>query len=146
MWAKEDAIQHSDLWNGCYLVRFKCHDDYEQALWGRTNPVYVLRITQHIVKPIQVDKATRDGARGKYARMYVEVDLSKRLLPKYEMEAIPYLTVYDEFHNIYIECGLYVVPTHLRKCQQPLEAEPMVLEAGETPAIYDTSNGRPFAP
>ncbi|CAN0917639.1 hypothetical protein LINGRAHAP2_LOCUS30426 [Linum grandiflorum] len=44
------------------------------------NPVAVLRIASRIRKPVWVDRATKEGARGKYARVCVEVDLSKRLL------------------------------------------------------------------
>ncbi|CAI0393624.1 unnamed protein product [Linum tenue] len=40
----------------------------------------VMRIGKRIGKPVRVDKATEEGARGEYARICVQVDLTKPLL------------------------------------------------------------------
>ncbi|CAN0886133.1 hypothetical protein LINGRAHAP2_LOCUS15293 [Linum grandiflorum] len=50
------------------------------------NPEVVMRIASKIGKPGWVDQATEEGAHGKFARVCVEVDLSKRLLLKYKIE------------------------------------------------------------
>ncbi|CAN0846804.1 hypothetical protein LINGRAHAP2_LOCUS4629 [Linum grandiflorum] len=102
------------------------------------NPIAVMRITSRIGKPVRVDRVTKEGARGKYARVCVEVDLTKPLLPKYKIEGIPYLIVYEGFHKIWTNCG---APTHLCKCQNPPEVPP---ETEMTSVINDASNGKVF--
>ncbi|CAN0858704.1 hypothetical protein LINGRAHAP2_LOCUS7412 [Linum grandiflorum] len=110
LWAKQGPLQISDLRNGFFLVRFKCGEDYENAIsngpwrlddtyltvhhwfkgfnpWTTTvtstmvwvtlpdlpiefyNPAAVMRIASRIGKPIRVDRATKKGARGKFARV-----------------------------------------------------------------------------
>ncbi|CAN0905673.1 hypothetical protein LINGRAHAP2_LOCUS23805 [Linum grandiflorum] len=182
IWARNGQIQISDLKNGCYLVRFRCQEDYEWAInggpwllgdtyltvhrwfkgfdpWRTTikttmvwvelpdlpiefyNPIAVMRIASRIGKPVGVDRATKERARGKYARVCVEVNLTKALLPKYKIEGIPYLIVYEGFHKICTNCGAYGAPTHLCKCQNPLEAPP---ETEMTSFVHNASNGKVF--
>ncbi|CAN0871527.1 hypothetical protein LINGRAHAP2_LOCUS9865 [Linum grandiflorum] len=117
LWAKHGNIQISDLKNGCYLVRFRCHEDYEGA---------------------------EAGARGKYARVCVEVDLSKRLLPKYKVEGATYLVVYEGFHKICTNCGMYGAPSHLCQCCKPKVVDPMIPEQVEPQQNRDSSNGKVF--
>ncbi|CAN0846803.1 hypothetical protein LINGRAHAP2_LOCUS4629, partial [Linum grandiflorum] len=138
IWARNSQIQISDLKNGCYLVRFRCQEDYEWAINGGPWLLAVMRITSRIGKPVRVDRVTKEGARGKYARVCVEVDLTKPLLPKYKIEGIPYLIVYEGFHKIWTNCG---APTHLCKCQNPPEVPP---ETEMTSVINDASNGKVF--
>ncbi|CAN0906575.1 hypothetical protein LINGRAHAP2_LOCUS24338 [Linum grandiflorum] len=114
IWARNGQIQISDLKNGCYLVRFRCQSE--------------------LIGP-------KEGARGKYARVCVEVDLTKPLLPKYKIEGIPYLIVYEGFHKICTNCGVYGAPTHLCKCQTPPEVPP---ETEMTSIVHDASNGKVF--
>ncbi|CAN0831000.1 hypothetical protein LINGRAPRIM_LOCUS3446 [Linum grandiflorum] len=147
LWAKHGHIQISDLKNGCYMIRFRCQEDYEGAIMGGPwllgdtyltvhrwfkgfdpwttsvtttmvwvtlpylpiefyNLVVVTRIASRIGKPVRVDRATKECARGKYARVCVEVDLSKLLLPKYKVEGVTYLVVYEGFHKICTKCGM----------------------------------------
>ncbi|CAN0830922.1 hypothetical protein LINGRAHAP2_LOCUS1567 [Linum grandiflorum] len=117
LWAKHGNIQISDLKNGCYLVRFRCHEDYEGA---------------------------EAGARGKYARVCVEVDLSKRLLPKYKVEGATYLVVYEGFHKICTNCGMYGAPSHLCQCCKPKVVDLMIPEQVEPQQNRDSSNGKVF--
>ncbi|CAN0899952.1 hypothetical protein LINGRAHAP2_LOCUS20561 [Linum grandiflorum] len=167
LWARHGPLQISDLRNGCFLVRFKCGEDYEGAISGGPwtlgdtyltvhhrykgfnpwkseikntmvwvtlpylpiefyNPVVVHRIASRIGKPIRVDRATKEGARGKFARICVEVDLSKPLLPTYKVEGVKYFIEYEGLHEICIACGFYGALVHRCKCQQSTPAEPDV--------------------
>ncbi|CAN1819269.1 hypothetical protein LINPERHAP1_LOCUS28665 [Linum perenne] len=47
------------------------------------NPLVVERIGNHIGRTVRLDLATKEGARARYARVCVEIDLSKPLLGKY---------------------------------------------------------------
>ncbi|CAN0886311.1 hypothetical protein LINGRAHAP2_LOCUS15334 [Linum grandiflorum] len=95
------------------------------------NPEAVMRIASRIGKPVRVDRAMEASAWGKYARVCVEVDLSKRLLPKYKVEGVPYLIVYERFHKICTKCEMYGTPTHLCKCNHPQEEDMMIIISKE---------------
>ncbi|CAI0547875.1 unnamed protein product [Linum tenue] len=71
------------------------------------NAEAVTMIAELIGKPIRVDRATELGARGNYARVSVEVDLTKPLLAKYKVEGVEYLIQYEGLENICGECGLF---------------------------------------
>ncbi|CAI0551026.1 unnamed protein product [Linum tenue] len=51
---------------------------------------------------ITVDRATELGARGKYARVCVEVDLTKPFLSQFMIEGVTYLIQYEGIENIYM--------------------------------------------
>ncbi|CAI0455976.1 unnamed protein product [Linum tenue] len=143
--------------NGCFLVRFRSHKDYELAcsegpwLLGDTyltvfrwykgfnpwkvevksTPVWVQLpdlpieffnaeavtiIAQLIGRPVRVDRATEMGARGNYARVCVEVDLSRPLLSQYKVEGTTYLIQYEGLEDICGECGMYGNKTTSCKC------------------------------
>ncbi|CAN0912348.1 hypothetical protein LINGRAHAP2_LOCUS27330 [Linum grandiflorum] len=108
------------------------------------NPEAVMQIASRIGKPVRVDRATEAGAQGKYARVCVEVDLSKRLLPKYKVEGVPYLIVYEGFHKICTKCGMYGTPTHLCKCDNPQEEDMMINDTEQVQKMNDPSNGKVF--
>ncbi|CAN1145344.1 hypothetical protein LINPERHAP2_LOCUS14625 [Linum perenne] len=46
----------------------------------------VSRIGNHIGKTVRIDMATTEGARGRFARVCVEVDISKPLVGNYMIE------------------------------------------------------------
>ncbi|CAN0910754.1 hypothetical protein LINGRAHAP2_LOCUS26460 [Linum grandiflorum] len=104
------------------------------------NPEAVMRIASRIGKLVRVVRATEAGARGKYAHVCVEVDLSKRLLPKYKVEGVPYLIVYEGFHKICTKCGMYDTPTHLCKCDHPREEDMMINDTTQVQKVNDPSN------
>ncbi|CAN0837810.1 hypothetical protein LINGRAHAP2_LOCUS1904, partial [Linum grandiflorum] len=58
----------------------------------------------------------------------IEVDLFKRLLPKYKVEGVSYLIVYEGLHKICTNCGMYGMPTHLCKCRDPSKEELMITD------------------
>ncbi|CAN0920282.1 hypothetical protein LINGRAHAP2_LOCUS31947, partial [Linum grandiflorum] len=86
LWARNRPLKISDLQNGRFLVRFKSKQDYKWAIEGGTWMLAVKRIASRIGHPIHVDRVTEGGARRKYARVCVEVDLTKPLMSKYMLE------------------------------------------------------------
>ncbi|CAN0838465.1 hypothetical protein LINGRAHAP2_LOCUS2165 [Linum grandiflorum] len=108
------------------------------------NPEAVMRIASRIGKPVRVDRATEAGARRKYARVCVEVDLSKRLLPKYKVEGVSYLIVYEGFHKICTKCEMYGTPTYLCKCDLPQVEDMMTNDTKQVHKVCDPSNGQVF--
>ncbi|CAL1401631.1 unnamed protein product [Linum trigynum] len=63
------------------------------------------KISSRMGKPVRVDRATQNGERGKYARVFLEVDLTKPLLSK--IVGKKYYIEYEGLHNICTECGKY---------------------------------------
>ncbi|CAN1163721.1 hypothetical protein LINPERHAP1_LOCUS28748 [Linum perenne] len=71
------------------------------------NKVAVSRIDDFIGRTVRLDLATSEGARARYARLCVEVDLSKPLLGKYIIEDRVYLVEYESLEDICFGCGFY---------------------------------------
>ncbi|CAI0459474.1 unnamed protein product [Linum tenue] len=64
-------------------------------------------IGNSIGRYIKMDAATRDASRGHYARICVEVDLSKPLIVKYRLERRIRRLQYEGLHNVCFECGRF---------------------------------------
>ncbi|CAN1152853.1 hypothetical protein LINPERHAP2_LOCUS19015 [Linum perenne] len=107
LWAKGGRIQVSDLSNDYFLVRFSDVDDYHRAAFQGPWKIAVNRIGNHIGKTIRMDLATAEGARARYARVCVEIDLSKPLLGKYMIGDRVFYVEYESIENICYECGFY---------------------------------------
>ncbi|CAN1163590.1 hypothetical protein LINPERHAP1_LOCUS28686 [Linum perenne] len=71
------------------------------------NHVVVARIENHIGHTVCLDLATSEGARARYARVCVEVDLSKPLLGKYMIGGRTFYVEYECLENICYTCGMY---------------------------------------
>ncbi|CAN1169987.1 hypothetical protein LINPERHAP2_LOCUS28727 [Linum perenne] len=71
------------------------------------NEVAVTRIGNCIGKTVRLDLATSEGARGRYARVCVEIDISKSLLGKYMIDDRTYFVEYESLSNICFTCGFY---------------------------------------
>ncbi|CAN1317244.1 hypothetical protein LINPERPRIM_LOCUS30370 [Linum perenne] len=71
------------------------------------NPLAVERIGNHIGRTVWMDLATKEGARARYARVCVEVDLSKPLLGKYVIDDRVFYIEYESLDNICFSCGMY---------------------------------------
>ncbi|CAN1133392.1 hypothetical protein LINPERHAP2_LOCUS7629, partial [Linum perenne] len=71
------------------------------------NNVAVTRIGNYIGKTIRLDLATSAGARARYARVCIEVDLTKPLLGKYIIDNQVYRVEYESLENICFSCGVY---------------------------------------
>ncbi|CAN1127558.1 hypothetical protein LINPERPRIM_LOCUS29704 [Linum perenne] len=71
------------------------------------NLLAVERIGNHIGRTIRMDLVTAEGARARYARVCVEVDLSRPLLGKYILWDKVFYIEYESLENICFGCGLY---------------------------------------
>ncbi|CAN1169986.1 hypothetical protein LINPERHAP2_LOCUS28727 [Linum perenne] len=107
LWARNGSIQVSDASNSFFLVRFANSDDYQRAAFQGPWEVAVTRIGNCIGKTVRLDLATSEGARGRYARVCVEIDISKSLLGKYMIDDRTYFVEYESLSNICFTCGFY---------------------------------------
>ncbi|CAN1796755.1 hypothetical protein LINPERHAP1_LOCUS21014 [Linum perenne] len=107
LWAKAGRIQVADLANSFFLVRFSSEEDYQRASFGGPWKVAVTRIGNYIGKTILLDLATSAGARARYARVCIEVDLTKPLLGKYIIDNRVYRVEYESLENICFSYGVY---------------------------------------
>ncbi|CAN1247076.1 hypothetical protein LINGRAPRIM_LOCUS3351 [Linum grandiflorum] len=71
------------------------------------NNVAVSRIGNYIGRTVRLDLATEEGARGRFARLCVEVDISKPLLGKYMIKDRLFYIEYESLDNICTQCGFY---------------------------------------
>ncbi|CAN1148860.1 hypothetical protein LINPERHAP2_LOCUS16724, partial [Linum perenne] len=131
LWAKAGRIQVSDVANSFFLVRFSDNDDYKRAAFGGSWKISVNRIGNYIGKTVQMDLATAEGDRDCYARICVEVDLTKPLLGKYIIENKE-LIEYESLGNIFFTCGFHGRKED--KCPQlvPTQPAPQSTEAAKT--------------
>lgn len=93
---KEEKITHMTAWvriNGLNVEFFR-FDVLE-------------RIGNLIGNTVKVDSHTMSQSRGKFARICIELDISKPLTPFIEVEGRTYGVVYEGIHLICFECGCY---------------------------------------
>ncbi|CAN0898841.1 hypothetical protein LINGRAHAP2_LOCUS19938 [Linum grandiflorum] len=74
-------------------------------------PTAVTTIASRIGAPVRVDRATEEGARTKYARVCVEIDLTKSLLSKFKIEGKRYFIGYEGLNDLCNICGRFGAPT-----------------------------------
>ncbi|CAI0551135.1 unnamed protein product [Linum tenue] len=67
----------------------------------------MMKIAQRIGKLLRVDHATSTGARLDYARVCVQVDITKPLLLQFKIHGIKYFIQYEGLENICLQCGTY---------------------------------------
>ncbi|CAN1182282.1 hypothetical protein LINPERHAP2_LOCUS35875 [Linum perenne] len=65
------------------------------------------RIGDRIGKTVRIDHITLEGSRGNFARLCVEVDLSRPLLSKYHLRRRVRRIEYEGLHTICFQCGCY---------------------------------------
>ncbi|CAN1762671.1 hypothetical protein LINPERHAP1_LOCUS8480, partial [Linum perenne] len=101
------------------------------------NQTAITRIGNHIGRTIRLDLATAEGAPARYARVYIEVDLSEPLLGKYMIGDRVFLVEYESLENVYFVCGKY--GHKMDAC--PTVAPSQALEVAEepSPAAKDSS-------
>ncbi|CAI0378673.1 unnamed protein product [Linum tenue] len=91
------------------------HEISSTMVWARLleipiqyfHPVAVMKIGQRIGKPLRVDHATSTGARSDYARVCVQVDLTKPLLSMFRLHGKKYFVQYEGLDRICLQCGTY---------------------------------------
>ncbi|CAL1370145.1 unnamed protein product [Linum trigynum] len=91
------------------------HEISSTLVWARLlelpihyfHPVAVMRIGERIGKPMRVDHATLSGARSDYARVCVQVDLTRPLLSQFTIHGKKYFIQYEGLDKICLQCGTY---------------------------------------
>ncbi|CAN1170704.1 hypothetical protein LINPERHAP2_LOCUS29142 [Linum perenne] len=107
LWAKKGRIQVCDVGWGYYVVKFDTVGDYEHAMFGGPWMVVLTIIGNRIGKTVRLDLTTLGGSRGNFARICVEVDLSKPLLSKYRLRRRVRRIEYEGLHTICYSCGCF---------------------------------------
>ncbi|KAF7826058.1 hypothetical protein G2W53_017222 [Senna tora] len=126
LWAQAGEIQLVDLGNEYYLAMFDSNNDFTRALvggpwvvldhyltiqtWSRMFDPKIEKISKiaaWIGKLVKIDHNTELQARGKYARICVEIDLGKPLLSQYAVHGSLRNIEYEGIHYVCFECGTY---------------------------------------
>lgn len=68
---------------------------------------FLFRIGEKIGKPMKIDSATSLTSRGKFARLCVEVDITKPLLAKFWLRRKVRRIEYEGIHLVCFNCGIY---------------------------------------
>lgn len=68
---------------------------------------FLFRVGEKIGKPIRIDSATSLTSRGKFARLCVEVDITKPLLAKFWLRRRVRRIEYEGIHLVCFKCGVY---------------------------------------
>ncbi|CAN1155658.1 hypothetical protein LINPERHAP2_LOCUS20529 [Linum perenne] len=107
------------------------------------NSMAVHRIGNAIGRTIRLDLATSEGSRCRYARVCVEIDLTKPLLGKYMIEDRVLKIEYESLENVCVECGFY---GHKREScvvanAQKKDTDPITKPSEPEPTIADQDTG-----
>ncbi|CAL1389095.1 unnamed protein product [Linum trigynum] len=108
------------------------------------NKEAVLLIADLIGRPVRVDRATEEGARAKFARVCVEVDLTRPLLSMYKVEGSTYLIQYEGLENICNECGRYGEAAKNCDCKRKAEVEVEEVEMVPETQMTDPTEGKVY--
>ena len=88
-------------------------NDIITAVWLRLpqlpieyfNTKSLFQIGKRLGRPLKTDFNTATSTRGRYARICVEVDLAKPLIPAYSLAGKSYNVEYEFIHSICFSCG-----------------------------------------
>ncbi|CAN1136440.1 Uncharacterized protein At4g02000 [Linum perenne] len=98
------------------------------------NKVAVSRIGDSIGKTVRLDLATAEGSRGRYARVCVEIDVTKPLLGKYMIEDKVFKVEYESLENVCFDCGYYGHKRENCSLSEPQREKEVVKEAAPSTA------------
>ncbi|XP_061348808.1 uncharacterized protein LOC133294178 [Gastrolobium bilobum] len=123
LWAIKGKINITDIGNDYYVVQFSEGDDLNFALnggpWVVLGNYLALRKWQPAFRPhaegklIKIDRTTNAHARGRFARICVELDLAKPLKGEYVLEGMTKQIEYEGLGLICFKCGRY---GHSKEC------------------------------
>ncbi|XP_031097111.1 uncharacterized protein LOC116001370 [Ipomoea triloba] len=68
---------------------------------------FLMKIGRDIGRPIKIDTTTSLVSKAKFARMCIEMDITKPLLSKYVLDEKEWLIEYEGFHLVCFKCGTY---------------------------------------
>ncbi|KAL7225627.1 hypothetical protein ACSBR1_020899 [Camellia fascicularis] len=129
IWGLQANFEALDIGNGFFIVKFDMADDYTKVYTGGpwivmdhydTTVIWVRfpnllieyyneKILYHITKvigvPLKIDINTTMEARGKYARVCIEMDLRKPLISHFSIGKHTYGVEYEHLHSLCFSCG-----------------------------------------
>ncbi|KAI9087808.1 hypothetical protein K1719_030138 [Acacia pycnantha] len=106
MWRPRDALKLIPLSNGYYIVSFSNKED-RNVPFEFYNVESLRRLGNMIGKMIKVDRSTSIYDKGGFARICVEIDLKKPLLPTYMVFGEERPIIYEGLHHVCFTCGKY---------------------------------------
>lgn len=114
---------------------------------------FLMKIGEKIGKPVKVDQATSLVSRGKFARICVEVDITKPLLAKFKIRQRVIKIEYEGIHLVCFKCGVYghrkdACPTEKPKDfhDETKEEERQLAEEQIRQARFLAESKEPFGP
>ncbi|KAI9091048.1 hypothetical protein K1719_028318 [Acacia pycnantha] len=117
LWERKGKIDIFDLENDFYQPEFNPRSEKIESLiaWVRLPELpapffdkkFLLNLGNVIGKAIRLDVHTAQRARGKFARMCVELDLTKPLIPSFCVEGRKLDVVYESLNSLCMNCGWY---------------------------------------
>ncbi|XP_019184648.1 PREDICTED: uncharacterized protein LOC109179603 [Ipomoea nil] len=87
---------------------------------------FLQKVGKKIGRPVRVDQATSQVSRGRFARMCVEIDLTKPLISKFKLRKRTRFIAYEGIHLVCFGCGMY------GHSHEACPENKKVLPAGET--------------
>lgn len=98
-------------------------------------------------KAIKVDICTNDVVRGKYAKVYMEVDLDKALKPNVMVYGRRYAVEYKGLLKICFQCGQFGHRAEVCLRNKPLTEDGETTEARHVPTpMPQSTNATPYEP
>ncbi|XP_019160484.1 PREDICTED: uncharacterized protein LOC109157058 [Ipomoea nil] len=134
LWRSKGSFEMVAIDNGYFLVKFGSTDDINFAKYegpwmildhylivkewepnfdpmaDKTQKVlrrFLRKIGDKIGRPVRVDHATSHASRGRFARICVEVEITKPLLSKFTLEGRRRFIAYEGLHLVCFQCGMY---------------------------------------
>ncbi|KAI9094279.1 hypothetical protein K1719_026861 [Acacia pycnantha] len=116
-WERKGKIDIFDLENNFYLPEFNPNSEKIESLvaWVRFPELpaplfdkkFLLNLGNSIGKAIRLDVHTAQRSRGKFARICIELDLTKPLIPSFSVEGNKLHVVYESLNSLCTNCGWY---------------------------------------
>ncbi|XP_031108615.1 uncharacterized protein LOC116013097 [Ipomoea triloba] len=104
---------------------------------------FLMRVGAKVGRPINIDTATSLVSRASFARVCVEVDITKPLLAKFTLKNRVRPVVYEGLHLICFKCGMYGHNAENCHLSRDGEASPApASDDGQPATTPGTSNGQ----
>ncbi|XVF63619.1 hypothetical protein PTKIN_Ptkin09bG0101200 [Pterospermum kingtungense] len=114
LWKPKPLIELLALENDYFLVKFTSLDDYEFAKYEGPCMImdhylidFCMKVREKIRRFVRVNEATSLISRGKFARLCVEVDITKPLLARFKLRRRIRRIEYEGIHLVCFHCSVY---------------------------------------
>ncbi|XP_058760412.1 uncharacterized protein LOC131633741 [Vicia villosa] len=105
------------------------------------DPKFLHFVGDRVGKTIKVDKNTLQQERGKYARICVEVNITKTLLAMFTIKGRRYKIEYEGLHLLCLKCGKF---GHYKEgCQSTIKGKEVNVHDGNMKVITGGGDGNP---